>query len=415
MSRLLVCAAFAWLVALAGPAAAEPLAAKYLYDGKLVDGEKALQQQLAESPSDDEARFGLGAVQFFRTFERLGAGAHKYGLRTRASILPLPADLAKLLPENPKPEQITYAAFRRMVQDAVDDLNRAEATLAKIKDEKVKMPLAIGRIKLDLCGQGTVVGIPDVVRNIGFKEESKVAERLQVSFDRGDVSWLRGYCHFLAGCGELILALDGEPVFRSLAHRVFRNPATLTKTQVDEENQRADAGDGANGGLTSPAMSLSLLLLKVQTKEPRRMQAALKHLEGMMEQGLEMWKHILAETDNDNEWIPNPRQAGAMGVPVTRDMITIWEGMLTETRDLLRGKKLLPAWGPALPGTGVNLRRIFTNPPRVFDVGGWLQGPAATPFLQKGMTTGLADPRLLAEINRVFPGPRMLSYSFWFN
>src|SRR5215472_14199534 len=50
-------------------AAAAPLAEKYLLEGKLTEGAKALQERLKESPKDDQARFGLGMVQFLQTFE----------------------------------------------------------------------------------------------------------------------------------------------------------------------------------------------------------------------------------------------------------------------------------------------------------------------------------------------------------
>ena len=39
-------------------------------------------------------------------------------------------------------------------------------------------------------------------------------------------------------------------------------------------------------------------------KEPERMKASLAHLEAMVAQGKEMWKYILARTDDDNVWIP---------------------------------------------------------------------------------------------------------------
>ena len=76
------------LAVAAGPARpAAPLAEKYLLDGKLAEGVKALQDRLKEDPNDDQARFGLGVVQFLQTFEHLGGSLHKYGLRTDKSFL----------------------------------------------------------------------------------------------------------------------------------------------------------------------------------------------------------------------------------------------------------------------------------------------------------------------------------------
>src|SRR5947209_14241363 len=68
-----------------GRVAAEPLAEKYLLEGKLADGEKALKGQLEKEAGDDQARFGLGVVQFLQTFEHLGQSLYRYGLRTETA------------------------------------------------------------------------------------------------------------------------------------------------------------------------------------------------------------------------------------------------------------------------------------------------------------------------------------------
>ena len=41
-----------------------------------------------------------------------------------------------------------------MVQTFIDDLVKAEATLAEVKDPDVKLPLHVGLIKIDPFGQG---------------------------------------------------------------------------------------------------------------------------------------------------------------------------------------------------------------------------------------------------------------------
>src|SRR5881394_1560986 len=93
-----------------------PLAEKYLLDGKLAEGKQALEGRLKEAPADDQARFGLGVVQFLQTFEHLGGNLHKYGLRTEKAFLRPPQQVKEFLPQNPSPEKLTYAAARQMVQ-----------------------------------------------------------------------------------------------------------------------------------------------------------------------------------------------------------------------------------------------------------------------------------------------------------
>src|SRR5439155_12555423 len=114
----------------ASPAADAPLAERFLHDGALAKGAKALEGRLKEAPTDDQARFGLGVLQFLQTFEHLGGGLHRYGLRTEKAFLRPPPQVKEFLPQNPNPEQLTYAALRQLVQTFVDDLVKAENTLA---------------------------------------------------------------------------------------------------------------------------------------------------------------------------------------------------------------------------------------------------------------------------------------------
>ena len=62
-------------------AAEEPLVEKYLLEGKLADGEKALADAIAAKPTDAQARFGLGVIQFVGAVERMVQTFHRYGLR----------------------------------------------------------------------------------------------------------------------------------------------------------------------------------------------------------------------------------------------------------------------------------------------------------------------------------------------
>ena len=105
-------------------AVTSPLVERYLLDGKLAKGAKALDGRLKEAPKDDQARFGLGVLQFLQTFEHLGGGLYKYGLRTEKSFLRPPPQVKEFLPQNPNPETLTYAALRQIVQTFVETWSR---------------------------------------------------------------------------------------------------------------------------------------------------------------------------------------------------------------------------------------------------------------------------------------------------
>jgi hypothetical protein len=411
MGRFIVAAVVACL--LAGPARAEPLAVKYLYEGKLAAGEKALTARLADHPNDDQARLGLAAIQVFAAFERLGTDMHKYGLRTRSLFVAMPAEWKKLMPENPKPERLSYAAYRQMVQNLVDDAKRIDATLARIKDAKVKLPIQMGKVRIDLFGQGKMVSLAMFVQALGMPKEAKLIGQLPINFDYSDVAWLRGYCNFVAGAGETILALDTQPIFRTVAHRVFRNPTTMNAKQLAAYEKRVNAAPAGS----TPEMSLAAFLHKVPVKEPARLKRALAHFESMTEHSLEMWKRILAEPAGDNQWIPNPSQTGAFGGPVTMEMVGIMQTTLSETRDLLKGTKVLAppnplgALGGQPPQAGINVRKMFTNPPKVLDVPAVLRGPGLVPYITPGTPSVLTSQAMIDRINRVFPGRQFFTFT----
>ena len=152
-------------------AAAAPLAEEYLTSGKLDEGAQALQKQLQANPQDDQARFGLGVVQFFQSFEHLGTDFYQYGLLTRSGFGNLPGQVSDFLPHNPNPETISYADFRQMLQTWVNDLNAAEKTLSAIKDPNVKLPLHVGLIKVDLLGIGKPVEARFLLSRAGVTQQ----------------------------------------------------------------------------------------------------------------------------------------------------------------------------------------------------------------------------------------------------
>jgi hypothetical protein len=426
----LLCVALG-LLAFAGPAVAQaPLAEKYLLEGKLAEGAKVLEARLQKAPDDDQARFGLGVVQFFQAFEHLGAGLYKHGLRTQTAFRNAPAAVKAFFPQNPTPNVATYEASRKIVQTLIDDLAAAEKTLAAVKDENVKLPLAVGKIKLDPTGQGKPVSAAFLLeRRGGPRADSPEVPDLVICFDRGDVNWLRGYCHFLSWLCESALAFDGQRAFDVSAHLFFEKVETpypflvQDRRPLDEALAGPPAGEAPQQERNQNAARFQFVdalafihqLTRLPVNEPKRLEAALGHFEAGVAQGKEMWKHILAETDNDREWVPNPKQTSVVGASVTQEMVDTWLATLTETEAILQGKKLVPFWRGTDPDVGVNVRRAYLEL-KAFEPIEWVQGTAAQPFLEKGTLTEFADPERRGSINRAFGGMMtFVGYAFWFN
>ena len=404
--------------ALAAPADAAPLAEKYLLDGKLAEGEEALTRHLKENPKDDEARFGLAAVQFLRCFEKLGGALHRHGFKTTSNF-PTFRALNQLVPENPRPEQLSHARLRAIVQVLLRDLERTGATLDDLRDDGVKLVLPVGRLKFAPFGPDRPVSAAILFSTNGMRAEAAVANDLVIAFDRGDACWLRGYCHFLSAWAELFLALDTKEGFDCTAHRFF---ARAESPHAFLREEKAPLGDVTALWRNFPALSdliaLFHLSLRVPVQDPARGKQVLLHLEGMVKNGKQMWKHILAETDDDREWVPNPKQQSVVPARVSEEMVKTWLTTLDEVEAVLQGKKLLPFWRGSpekLATRGVNLRKAFTAPPKQLDIVLWVQGTAATPYLEEGTITALADPRTIARLNEAFGGFTFFGFALWFN
>ncbi len=152
-------------------------------------------------------------------------------------------------------------------------------------------------------------------------------------------------------------------------------------------------------------------LVRMPVAEPDRLKSALAHMEAMVALSRSSWKFILAETDDDREWVPNPKQGTVVpNVRVTAEMVEGWKGFLDEFESILQGKKLAPFWRGKQPRRGINVRRVLTEP-RTFDLVLWVQGTAAAPYLEEGE---ISSTETWARLNRVFGG-EFIGFALWFN
>ena len=143
--------------------------------------------------------------------------------------------------------------------------------------------------------------------------------------------------------------------------------------------------------------------------DPARLQAAHAHLKQVIAMSRASWKSILAESDDDREWIPGPQQKNGVitSMPVTQEEVDAWLHALDDFDAALDGTKLLPHWRFA---QGFNLKRAFFEP-RDFDLVLWVAGIGVAPYLEDGEVLGGSD---WSELNRAFRG-NFLGYAFWFN
>lgn len=381
--------------------------------GKLAQAQRELSEDAAANPKDDVARYALGVVQFLRAVEVLGQDLYKHGMDAPfVRMVLMTPDFP--IPQNPSPERINYLQFRAILEKWVNNLAEANKTLGELSPAEVPLPLKIGVIRLDLNGDRSG-DESEALWNI-FSRMTRGAQGLSpeqveefvLGLDRADAYWLQGYCHLLAGLAEFSLAHDFKESFERTAHLLFpkvETPYDFLKHPTADRNW------------VSPEFRHTIAdaiawihLVNWQVAEPARMEKARQHLLSMIDRSRAMWKAAEAETDNENEWIPNPRQKSVLaGMQIDAEMVAGWHDFLNEAEALLLGEKLVPFWrGDG--AKGVNLKRAFDEP-RTFDLVLWIQGTAAQPYLEDGQLT---TKETWVRLQGVFRG-EFIGFALWLN
>lgn len=447
--------------ALSGVASASEFTDEFM--AALASGQVAVAEDLARAeslrgPTDGTALFALGAARFLGSLEELLNGLYGYGLAGRVeNPMLMMAGLPFLrlpVPDNPDPDQVSYAGLRQVLERFGDDLSEAEGILARVEADDVDLPLDLARIHLDVDRNGSATvdeSLAAILAAVSGGVALSVDAGLQVDADAADAAWLRAYTHLLSALTDLILAHDWEATFDATFHGVFPNsfpseggisasdralrerlaklesewpPEPECDPQVDRtdtecrqawmdfyaqpsiaETQRASA-KLMHGSIADLVAFVHLLRWPVV--EPDRMASSLGHLNAMIGSSRETWRRILAETDDGREWIPGPEQTGVLaGLPIDQPRVDAWLAVLDETEAVLRGEKLVPH--PRLDG-GMNLRRLFLEP-RTMDLVLLIQGSAALPYLERGPISDAAAWRALTG---TFGGDAF-AYFVWLN
>ncbi len=386
--------------------------ARWFHAGKLAEGTGEASAYVLDHPGDANARFQLGVLKFLRAVERFGQTQYRYGLSARNTII---IPFVRIpVPKNDDPDEIGYEDLRQVLTRFVDDLGEAEQALAQVGDAEVKLRLNLREIHFDFDkdGQaGEAESLWSVFSTINRGAARDAPADGTVAFDSGDVEWLRGYCHLLQGLGNAVLAHDFEELHRRCGHLFY------PRVKSQYEFLQHQEGNG-NWSVNHIADLISLVhLINFEVVEPERMHQAQEHLLEMIKRSRASWEQILAETDDDREWLPGPTQQAALtSVRITGPMVESWHTFLDESESLLTGKKLVPFWRASnaelAAGTakGLNLHRVF-NQPRRFDLVLWAQGTAAVPYLEQGELT---SQDVWTQLSGAFRG-QFWGFAIWIN
>lgn len=381
------------LVPTVGAFQSEPLVEKYLHAGKFVDGEQACLQVLDAKPADDEVRFGLGVIQFMRAIENLGQSMYEYGAvseKASQAFLRLP------VPKNPKPASISYTELGRVLDSFAVDLRRAESTLAAIKDDDVKLRLRLAQISFDFAGTGkdqtNLLGLLVKLNRgqpLAFQKDNP---DFRIHFDRGDVAWLRSYCHVLCAMVEAYRSIDEEVGFTQRVKRVF--PNVEPTSAVDEW------GDG------------------LQVVDAPRLRRARIHMLSVCELNRESWRYIRAELDDDFEWLSHPGQKDQLGLPLTDRRIREWLAMMQRWEGLLKGEILLSGRLLSMVfrkhdrNLGLNIKKVLDDPPAdLLNIDRIIEDGIDAKYLDVEKDRETIDLPDIVNVWRMFNGPLGFAYA----
>lgn len=385
------------------------IASRHLTAGTLAAGDEALEARLAADPNDRDAHLGLGLIRFARAVETLGQGLYRHGLRTPRN-LPIPL-LRMPVPLNPDPQPISYEQARGIYSRFLADLAAVEAHLARQPAGEAKVRVDIAAIQLDFNANGRAdpdEHLSNVLQALMVMQGRRGrAEAFPVAFDAADAIWLRGYTHVLSAMLQFVLAHDWQDTFNATAHLFFEGARNDRRLQAGDASPILGMGNGAESAIADTIAFLHLMRWRVV--EPQRLMAARDHLKQVVVLSRANWAAIQAETDDELEWVPSPRQRNAaiQALTVTPERVAAWFQALDAFEAVLEGRRLIPHWRFS---QGMDLSRIFTEP-RDFDLVLWVTGHAAMPYLRDGDT--LSRDQWLAW-QRVFGG-HFLGYAIWFN
>lgn len=418
------------LPVLAGPAA--DLLRDGLYSGALDKAATALQP-LADA-GDQEAKFSLGLVTFVTAIEEVSQALYRHGATApdggpmASGMLGVPMAAG---PANPTPTPLDYALFRAELEGFVTSLDAAATLLeAAGANGDYVVPVDILKLRLDLNDDGAADDSETVGSVVGammgmdsaalaapppaasdrsqsgatHTEPGAVMPNGEIGFDRADAIWLAGYSNVLAAQADFILAHDFSEMFNASFHRLF--PKAGLPMQAFSRGGMLALDPETDSAIADAIALIHTLNWPVIDRD--RMLRVLERARTVTALSRRNWDAILAETDDNRELVPSPRQTPI--VPegkVTDEMVAAWRSTLDTVDRILAGELLIPHWRFK---QGFDLKAYFETAERT-DLVMILTGYGALPYLKDGP---IADANSFAEANRVFRD-NLLGYAFWFN
>jgi hypothetical protein len=303
-------------------------AVEALQKGAFDDAAREAESRLAADGSNPYARLVRAIVRYKKT-------GHQLSLDVRTGIIGGVASGGF----NHKYLRSAFEQAERELGDVEDDLASAW------REPQISVELCLACWEIDWNGNGRVDSRDRLLMQIEQDAEGKpIPEddpRRKPTFrlDRGDVAWARAFVSFQRAILDLVLAYDWAAVDAVLSARRGRDiPDTVT----------------------------------LKLAHPERIAGAKARLLEGLDRSEDSRVAYLAETDDDREWVPNPKQQShPMPLPVDAALYETWGGVVGDLKGLVRGDEGLSVTEVAQLGD-----HVWENPPRGYlDIGRMLSRP----------------------------------------
>jgi hypothetical protein len=386
-----------------------------LYSGALVDGLGKLEPLAAGG--DSEAAFGVGTIRLTQTLEKFTQTLYRHGFDFPDTSA-LGGRTPLTVPQNPDPEPFDYNGVRRMLGDLVEGLDNARTSFdAAGKSDDYVIELNPLKIRVDANGDGKVDDGESFAALFARWSNVSTQELLApaapggppkfeaVGLDRADAYWLAGYTEVLAAQADFLLAHDFSSFVNATFHRVFPK-AGFPMQAYTKGNGTLVLGPDADSGIADAIAAIHTISWPVI--DAPRLSGVRERLKAVLAYSRQDWDAIMAETDDDHELLPSPKQTPMIpGTSITDDRVAAWRATLDEADKLLDGTLLVPHWRFS---KGFDLKAYFETAKRT-DLVMLLTGLDAVPFLRDGPVASAAD---FGAVQAAF-GNDWLAYAFWFN
>jgi len=392
-----------------------------IYAGTLDAGLATLQPKAA---GDQEARFGVGVLEFFSGIEHFTQALYRYGLVAPGTDAGLA--LSVPIPTNPNPEHLDYDKVRSVIGRLVDEMDKAKGDLvAAGATGDYVVTLDPEKFRIDINGDGkgddseAVGGIlTREFRSNGAEMPAPQTDApatdtpaapakpvdTNFGFDRADAIWLAGYSQVFAAQGDFFLAHDFSELVNSTFHRLFPRAGLPMQDFAGNGQLMIDPTTDANwADLIALIHTMNWPVIDAQ-----RLKTVRERLKSVVALSRQDWDAIEAETDDNNEFMPSPKQTAHLpNGAITAEMISAWRSSLDIVDQILDGTLLLPHWRFK---QGFDLKAYFETAKRT-DLVMILTGYGALPFLRDGP---VATADSFAAADKAFGG-NLPGYALWFN